>query len=843
LLFAAALVATSAVSARSAAALAASPAEAAPPPQRPSATPFLGMPPVSNLAAGGDLALVEVFPGISFQNPVFLIVEPDSNRFWVTEQQGRILSFENKPDVDHFRVVLDLRDVTLGQGDSGLLSMAFHPAFADDDSPSEGMIYAAYAHSEDDEDQPRHFRLSRFHVDRSTGIADPGSELVLIDQLDQQSWHQGGAIFFHPKDGYLYVTLGDEGGGRCQYGNCQRIDRDLFSGVLRIDVDNIGGTTSHAPPRQPNSGSTAHYSIPADNPFVGRVGVLEEFYALGLRSPHRMTYDPVDDLIWIGEVGQSQREEIDVLAAPAANFQWNIMEGTVPFDDTSVPPDPVIGTWTPPIHDYARTSGGTVIGGYVYRGLALPELKGRYIYGDFLSGRIWALDYEKVGDQVQFVGNEELMRTDFRGRDDGLVSFGTDADGELYVVTLGESAKLHKLVRAGSDPGNVPPTLSATGLFEDLPTLTPIPALVPYSVRVPLWSDGAAKRRWMSVPSGEVIDYSATAPWAFPPGSVFVKHFEIQTDDDDPESLRRLETRVLVVQPNREVYGVSYKWREDGSDADLVEAAVFEDLELTGPGGEPRVQRYLYPGPVDCLSCHDRGAGFVLGLRARQFDGVPDGPAGDQLEWLADAGFLDVDAAGLRRGSIPAFAPLEDEAASSELRVRSYLDVNCSHCHGAQDLDRSRWDARITTPLNRQRIVYGALLGDYNLEDASVVSPGHPETSLLFLRGASTDPALRMPPLARSVRDEAFLSVLEEWIESLPPTPLPPPVCGDSVAVFDVLNTADALGVLRAAVDLWQCESCICDVNDDAVISVADALRVLRRSIGLNPPLTCPACE
>src|SRR6185369_6184392 len=115
--------------------------------------------------------------------------------------------------------------------------------------------------------------------------------------------------------------------------------------------------------RQPQTGSTGHYGIPNDNPFVGQPGVLEEFYAIGLRSPHRMTYDPVDDLVWIGDVGQSQREEIDILRK-GANYQWNIMEGTIPFDGSSDPPDPLVGIWTPPLHDYDRSVGGTVIGGY-----------------------------------------------------------------------------------------------------------------------------------------------------------------------------------------------------------------------------------------------------------------------------------------------------------------------------------------------------------------------------------------------------------------------------------------------------------------------------------------------
>lgn len=810
-------------------------------PPRPAAEPFLGMPHTSSLASASDYEVTAVFPALAFNDPVFLIPEPKSDRLWVCEREGRIVSFNNKPDVQKTREVLDLRDVTKGDGDSGLLSMAFHPEYANPESPSEGMIFAAYAHI-DGEDQPLHFRVSRFLVDRSTGKADPASELVLIDQLDQHVWHQGGAIFFHPKDGYLYITLGDEGGGRCAFDNCQRIDRDLFAGVLRIDVDNLGGDKSHPPPREPQSGTTANYMIPNDNPFVGRPDSLEEFYAIGLRSPHRMTYDPVDDLVWIGEVGQSQREEIDILRA-GANFQWNIMEGTVPFDETTDPPDPLVGAWTPPLYDYGRDVGGTIIGGYVYRGSAFPELAGRYVYGDFLSGRIWALRYQKNGDQVQFVDNEELLRTDLRGRTDGITSLGVDADGEIYVLSLGEAAKLYKLVPADKDPGNMPLTLSATGLFQDLENLVPIASLVPYEVRVPLWSDGAAKRRWMSVPTGSVVEYSPDGAWKFPAGTVFVKHFEMQLDRDDPGSVQRLETRVLVVQEDQQVYGVTYKWRGDGSDADLLTTTEFVDLSVENKNGEPQVQRYQFPGPIDCLTCHDPGAGHVLGLRARQLDGTASEIVGDELAWFADAGFLDVDGQGLEPGSIPEFASLGDEDAPISLRARSYLDVNCSHCHGSQEIDRSLWDARITTPLNRQGIVNGTLLGDYGGANDHVVTPGDLDSSILYQRTSTTERGLRMPPLARGVRDEEFLGVLEGWIAGMTATTLPPPLCGDSVAPYDNgISIGDALGVLRAAIATLQCADCICDVNTDGRVTASDALKVLRFSVGAGDPLECPAC-
>lgn len=238
----------------------------------------------AKLALAADWRLVQAFPGISFDDPVALIEAPRTGQLFVSEREGRVYAFENRADVTEKRLVLDLSGQNQGENDSGLLGIACHPEFGQVGSSNAGYLYAHYPFREPPivgrpppASTPTLSRLSRFTVDLQTLVADPASELVLIDQRDQSIWHQGGALFFHPGDGFLYLTVGDEGGSRCQYGNCQRIDKDLFSGVLRIDVDQRGGGVSHPIPRQPETGATQGYFIPNDNPFVGQPGVLEEF--------------------------------------------------------------------------------------------------------------------------------------------------------------------------------------------------------------------------------------------------------------------------------------------------------------------------------------------------------------------------------------------------------------------------------------------------------------------------------------------------------------------------------------------------------------------------------------
>jgi hypothetical protein len=231
-----------------------------------------------------------------------------------------------------------------------------------------------------------HDRLSRFTLD-TNGVAIPGSELVLIDLTANTVWHKGGGMFFHPQNGFLYVTDGDD---QTSPNEAQIITNSLFGGVWRIDVDQRGGSVSHPAPRQPRNGATANYYIPNDNPFVGQPGVMEEFFAIGLRSPHRMTYDPVTGRIFIGDVGFGTREELDVIEPtdpPGLNFQWPQAEGNL----GSLQP-PYVGVSKPPILDYDRTDGAAIIGGYVYRGSEFPELNGKYIFGDNITRNIWALD-------------------------------------------------------------------------------------------------------------------------------------------------------------------------------------------------------------------------------------------------------------------------------------------------------------------------------------------------------------------------------------------------------------------------------------------------------------------
>ena len=723
-------------------------------------------------ALSGGWKVVPAFPHLTFQDPTTLVPEPGGRRLYVAGRQGLVEAFENDPNASTKVTVLDLRARCQGWDDSGLMGLAFHPGFARPGSPGRGHLYVFYNHTgwpqagpgRPDAKKVTTNRLSRFTVPEGSAVADPASELVLIDQLDQHLWHNGGGMFFHPDDGFLYLSLGDEGG---DYGNSQRIDRDLFGGVIRIDVDRRGGGVSHPIARHPEGGTTDGYFIPDDNPWVGVPGALEEFWCLGLRSPHRMTLDPPTGRIWLGDVGDNSREEVDLIEK-GANYQYNYREGT--RGGPAGRPARVLGREVLPVHEYAHSQGTAVIGGYTYRGSEhARDLGGKYVFGD-ISGRVWAMTYDESRREAAVVALCDLPPSSSPSYGVGLSSFGVDHDGELYLCRLGARGAIFRLARAGRAGGGWPRTLSGTRAFRDLATLAPRPGLLPYEVNSPLWSDGAAKSRWIAVPEGQAIGFSSAGPWTFPAGTVFIKHFEIATDETRPDSpRRRLETRFLVRDASGAAFGTTYRWRRSGFDADLVESGQAEELTIRTASGE-RSQTWSYPGPRECLQCHTPAAGFVLGVTTRQLNRKADSPLAawsrsGMLENPPDEGTL---------CDLPRLVAADDPTGRPEEKVRSYLDANCAHCHRPGGV-RARFDARIEAD-PAAGLIEAEALNPLGVVGSRLLVPGDVPRSLLHRRLSSTDPAIRMPPLGRDRPDDLALAALRGWIESLPAGPRPPEV-------------------------------------------------------------------
>ena len=343
------------------------------------------------------------FPNLSFERPVDLQNAGDgTDRLFVVEQAGRILVFPNDPAAASAGVFLDIRDrVNDGGNEEGLLGLAFHPEYK-----TNGSFYVYYSVSD-----PRRSRLSRFSVSsQDPNAADPASEEILLEVDQPYSNHNGGQISFGP-DGYLYVALGDGGSGGDPQGNGQNRST-LLGKILRIDADR------------------APYGIPPDNPFAGNTqGYREEIFAYGLRNPWRFSFDRPTGRLWAGDVGQNKYEEIDIIEA-GKNYGWNVMEGKHCYDADVC----ATGGLTLPVWEYPHSEGQSITGGFVYRGAALPELAGKYIYADFVSGKIWALRYDGQTPPV----NDLLIDTRLN-----ISSFGVDEAGELYLCAFDK--RIYKL--------------------------------------------------------------------------------------------------------------------------------------------------------------------------------------------------------------------------------------------------------------------------------------------------------------------------------------------------------------------------------------------------------------
>ncbi len=750
--------------------------------------PFLnGVFPATSPGEATGWTTVNAFPNLTFVDPIWLTPYPGTNNLVVAGKNGEIWLFNNNPNVAAATRILDLRTKVQTEGDQGLYCLVFHPQFGQAGSPNRGYIYISYNHRPalaGAGPDASYQRLSRFTIPDGSNIPDAASEQVLIHQYDPQSWHNGGAMLFGP-DGFLYLTNGDGGNSNDSYNNSQRIDFGLFSGVLRIDVDR-DPARSHPIRRQPQDAGrpagwpvsfTANYYIPNDNPWLDPAGtILEEFYTVGLRSPHAMHRDAVTGDIWLGDVGQGTQEEIS-LVVRGGNNQWAFREGAVAGPKAR--PAVLIGTEQPPVHSYGRGVGSCVIGGLVYRG---PEfataLGGKYLFGDHVAGVIWAMTYTPgQPPQITTLCNFPT------GNKAGLANFCEDASGNVYLMNLAGTnvagGTIRKLANTGLSP-EPPALLSQTGAFSNLATLAPAAGLLPYDIGSPLWSDGAEKWRWIALPNdgshntaAEKIVFSEKGNWVFPAGTVFVKHFELPIDEGNPLLAKRLETRFLIATARGGHYGVTYRWNATGTEATLLQTGESAIISIATSGGGTRMQQWDFPSRNDCLRCHNLASGQALGVRTAPLDHdyfyPPTGRTANQLRTWNALGMFDRTLNSTEIDNFMASRALTDTAAPLEHRVRSYLDSNCSHCHrpgGAFD----GFDARLGTPLSTQNLINGLLTGNFSSNpNHRYLRPGDLANSIVHLRASQAGPnnGVAMPPLAKNKVDDTAVQALAAYIGSI----------------------------------------------------------------------------
>jgi uncharacterized repeat protein (TIGR03806 family) len=674
--------------------------------------------------AAATVTTLRVFPGLTFSSPVLMLQAPgDASRWFVVEQDGTVRVFANQAGTATSSVFVTLPNVTSG-GEMGLLGMAFHPGF-----PANPRVYLSYTTTVGGALQSRISELTS--TDGGLTLA-PGSERVLLTVAQPYSNHNGGNIAFGP-DGYLYAGYGDGGSGGDPQNRAQS-PTTLLGKILRIDVDR--GTP---------------YAVPGGlggNPFAGNppcgaggtgAQSCPEIFAWGFRNPWRWSFDRQTGQLWVGDVGQSAWEEIDVVVL-GGNYGWRFREGAHcynPFNNC-----PTAGL-VDPVSEYDHSLGTAVTGGYVYRGSAIASLAGRYLFGDFGSGRIWMADPQGSRTPIPLADTNHQIS-----------AFGEGTDGELFVVDY--AGTLHAIQAGpGGGGGSIPASLADTGCVSAADPTRPAAGLIPYAPNAALWSDGAAKERWIALPDGQFIDTSnPSGDWDFPNGTVLVKSFRLAG--------ALVETRLLMKHPDGVWAGYTYEWNAAQSAATLVSGG--KTRQVAG-------QVWIYPSEAQCLVCHTAAAGRSLSPETAQLNGnllyPQTGRTANQIATLNAIATL-APPIGTDPATLAAYPDPFGAAGSLADRARGYLHANCSHCHRPGGSTPVPMDLRFSTPLASTGAC-GAVpqAGDVGLGTAArIVAPGSPDLSVMVARMGRRD-ASGMPPVGTNLVDQAGVALIRQWIASL----------------------------------------------------------------------------
>ncbi len=476
-------------------------------------------------------------------------------------------------------------------------------------------------------------------------------------------------------------------------------------------------------------------------------GDCQEIYAWGVRNPWRWSFDTSTGELWLGDVGQNAYEEVDRVQR-GGNYGWNCREGLHAYSGPAGTCPSTTANFIEPVVEYDHSVGNSITGGYVYRGSALPALAGVYLFADYGSGRIWRLVDSGSGGYT----SQELLDTNL-----AIASFGQGNDGELYVVDI-NGGGLYKIVDGGGSGGGgsgppVPTLLSDTGCVVAQSPSQPASGLIPYAPAAPFWSDGAVKERWMAIPNGTSISVGADGDFAFPNGTVLMKHFRLNG--------ALIETRLFMRHPDGDWAGYTYEWNTQQTNATLVTGG-----KTATVGG----QSWRFPSGNECLSCHTQAAGFALGAEAAQlnhdFAYASTGRTANQLRTLDHITLFTTPLGD--PANQPSLPDPFDTAAPVDQRARAYLHTNCSQCHRPGGGTPSSMDLRYGTLLSSTAACDAPpQAGDLGIGGAArIIAPGSAANSVLLARLSRRD-ANGMPPIASNQVDTAGAMLLEQWIGAL----------------------------------------------------------------------------
>lgn len=671
----------------------------------------------------------QVFSSIQLQNVLEIIAVPGESRLLMVEDKGPIWQVSDQPDASEKHLVIDLSkshsDLTHVYG------ISLHP-----DYPRNREIFISYTLASGLDDGTKLSRFQLSSVDPLT--VDPASEELFLTW--RSGGHNGANLRFGP-DGMLYISTGDsEVPAPPDPLNTGQDNSDLLSAILRIDVDH------------PSPGLL--YSVPKDNPFVGKENVRGEIWAFGLRNPWKMAFAP-DGRLWCGDVGWELWEMIHLIKR-GSNHGWSAIEATQSIKPSLASP---LAPITPPVIAHSHAEAASITGGFVYRGSRFPELLGAYIYGDYETGKIWALWHD--GEKI--TRHEEIADTPHK-----IVTFGETQAGELYYANWANPSTLHQLIpnpRVGQ-PSHFPRKLSESGLFTDTAKQVPAKGVLPFSIREPMWMEGTTAQRFIALPGEDTkIDTRLQrnkdgsvrgAKPLWPIDSVLAR-----TVSTPGETARPVETQVLHFDGDS-WNGYIYRWNGAATDAELIDAAGAQSTIDLPRDGKSEPFQWQHHSRGECARCHTNWAGFALAFQPQQLLTIADQPA---EKAAVELGLTDPD---YFAQSAARLVGSTTTTASTAERARSWLHGNCAHCH------RQNGGGSVAVVLNAElpddrtaSIGEKALRGDFGLDDAQIIRPGAPWSSALYSRIARIGSG-HMPLIGAREPDPTALRVVWDWIQEMP---------------------------------------------------------------------------
>lgn len=639
------------------------------------------------------------FPEIRFKRPVHLVSVPGSEpeRLMGVDLEGPIRSFVNRPDASQLDLAIEF------PRSHRLYAIAFHPDYP---ATPEAFVFYNQRYPGTGTNTVSRFRMAQL----DPPVLDPASEEAVIRWWSKG--HDGGDLCFGP-DGMLYISSGDGQAPADPAHSAQNVD-DLLGAILRIDV------------------SERPYRVPPDNPFVGMEGVRPEQFCYGHRNPWKMSFSPEGDL-WVGDNGDEQWESIYRCTA-GCNHGWSTYEGSHPYrldEGLKGPSQSLAG----PVAEHPHTEMRSAIGGRVCRDPRLPGLHGRYLYGDYVTGKIWGLRW------ADGVKTEHEPVADLREK---LLAFSETREGTFLVLRNdGLIARLKRSDR-GERPA-FPARLSEAGLFANTRSRQPAAGVVPYQIQHPMWRDGLETERHVALPSGEGFRVDRNPEFGWEMGEGGVAMLTLIGSNQVP-----VETQ-LILRESEIYYFYSYAWNEAGDDAELV------------PAAGTTIRGHRFASRSECMVCHTAANNFLLGVRDAQLN------LGDQLAcW---------NALGLTRephfahpATVQAWPRRDDPNAGSEQAARTWLHVNCAHCHQEGGAG-GRGDFVLFEHLGLGDcgLAQAPKLDLWQLNDPQLVAPQAPDRSMILKR-ISVRGAGQMPLFGSDIVDREGVALLRRWIESLPHT-------------------------------------------------------------------------